>query len=436
MEELTALTAGEIGRRIAAREVSSEEVVRACLERIADREDAVRAWAHLDPDRALAEALERDASTPAGPLHGVPVGIKDIIDTADQPTAYGSPIYAGHRPVADAACVRHLREAGAVVLGKTHTTEFAFFHPGPTRNPHDPGRTPGGSSSGSAAAVADAMVPLALGTQTAASTVRPAAFCGVFGFKPTFGLVSRAGVKALAPSLDTLGAFARDPVDLALLLATLAGVDPADPATQAAEPPALPEAWQRPARIAVVRTPEWPAAEPAARDALEQAARRAAAAGAEVEELTLPSSFDSAARAQTTLMEVECSVALRREYEERPEELSRRLHGIITLARELPPAAQAEARELAEACRRDLPVVFQRHDVLLTPSAPGEAPPGIEATGDPIFSRTWTLLGCPSVSVPGLRGPSGMPVGVQLVGAPSADATVLAAACTLGALLA
>jgi Asp-tRNA(Asn)/Glu-tRNA(Gln) amidotransferase A subunit family amidase len=217
------LTATEAAERIRTGALTSEALVRACLDRIAERDGALHAWAHVDPDRALAEARARDAEEPRGPLHGVPVGVKDLIDTADLPTAYGSPIYAGYRPAVDAACVERLRAAGAVVLGKTVTTEFALFHPGPTCNPHDPGRTPGGSSSGSAAAVADGHVPLALGTQTAGSIIRPAGFCGVWGFKPTFERLPTAGIKPIAPSLDTLGPFARGPDDLALCAGVLAG---------------------------------------------------------------------------------------------------------------------------------------------------------------------------------------------------------------------
>jgi Asp-tRNA(Asn)/Glu-tRNA(Gln) amidotransferase A subunit family amidase len=420
MTTLASLSAAELAARIAARETSCEAVVRDCLARIEAREPQVRAWAFLDPDLALADARDRDgAPTPHGPLHGVPLGVKDIIETARMPTSYGSPIYAGYRPRADAACVRRLEAAGAVVLGKTHTTEFAFFHPGPTRNPHDPGRTPGGSSSGSAAAVADGMVPLAIGTQTAGSVVRPAAFCGVHGFKPTFGALDLSGVKPFSPSLDTLGGFAGDAADLALLVRALGGAGDTS-------------AVSGPPRIAVVRTPEWPAAEPASRDALAEAARRAESAGARVEVLDLPEPFGAAAGAQLTIMEAEGAEALAWEYDERRDELSERLRESIERGRDLDPEAVAEARATAEVCRALLPQVFAAHDVLLVPSAPGEAPEGLGTTGDPTFCRTWTLLGCPVANVPGLRAPNGLPVGVQVVGAPGADATVLAAAGWLG----
>src|SRR3954451_11300944 len=211
------VSAIEAGRLMGARALSSKELVAGCLERIAAREPEVRAWAHLDPEAALAQARDRDAEAPRGPLHGIPVGVKDIVDTADMPTAYGSPIYAGHRPGRDADCVAWLREAGAVILGKTVTTEFATYEPPPTVNPLDSARTPGGSSSGSAAAVADGMVPLALGSQTAGSTIRPASFCGIAGFKPGHGWRSTRGVKRLSEGLDTLGVLARGVSDAALL---------------------------------------------------------------------------------------------------------------------------------------------------------------------------------------------------------------------------
>ena len=423
MTTLAYLSAAELAARLAAREMSCEEVVRDCLGRIEAREAELRAWAFLDPELAVADARDRDgASEPHGPLHGVPVGVKDIVDTARMPTAYGSPIYSGHRPRTDAACVRRLEEAGAVVLGKTHTTEFAFFHPGPTRNPHDPGRTPGGSSSGSAVAVAEGMVPLALGTQTAGSIVRPAAFCGVHGFKPTFGVLDLAGVKPFAPSLDTLGGFARHAGDLALLVGALGGEGAI---ALAGGPP----------RIAAVRTPEWPAAQEASRDALAEAARRAEMAGAAVEELELPEPFELAADAQRTIMAAEGARALAREYDDHRDRLSERLRETLESGRATTPEAMAAAHRTTEACRARLPELFAARDVLLAPSAPGEAPEGLDSTGDPIFCRTWTLLGCPVANVPGLHGPSGLPVGVQLVGPPGSDAAVLATAAWLGPVL-
>src|SRR6185295_5733535 len=269
MQKLNELGAMEAVRRLAAREISAEQLARACLDRIAERESTVGAWIHLEPDAVLRQARMLDAGPVRGPLHGLPVGVKDIIDTADLPTAYGSPIYAGHRPAADAACVALARAAGALVLGKTVSTEFAWFHPGKTANPRVPkgaaAHTPGGSSSGSAAAVADAMVPLAFGTQTAGSIVRPASYCGVVGYKPSHGTLPRMGVKTLAESLDTLGVMARSPGDAALLVGALSGRDlvPA--------PPASGSTWAP--KIALCRTHEWPAAQPETAAALEHAAK-------------------------------------------------------------------------------------------------------------------------------------------------------------------
>src|SRR5690606_35962155 len=283
-------------------ELGSEELVRGCLERIAAREPEVEAWEWLDPEAALAVARARDGQPAAGPLHGVPVGIKDIIDTADMPTACGSPIYAGHRPRQDADCVARLRAAGAVILGKTVTTEFATFRPGKTRNPHHRGHTPGGSSSGSAAAVAAGMVPLALGTQTVGSVIRPASFCGVFGFKASRGRLSLEGVKPLAAAFDSLGCFARSLDDIALWFSVMAEEPAGSPPTADAAP-----------RIALVRTAQWSDAEPATRAAVEAAAERLARAGAEVVEPALPSDFDRLAEPQDVIFAAGALSALSRE---------------------------------------------------------------------------------------------------------------------------
>ena len=271
--KLNELSACEAATRLAARDITAEAMARACLARIEERESTVRAWIHLDPDAVLAQARALDAGPVRGPLHGLPLGVKDIIDTADMPTGCGSPIYAAHRPRADAACVALAREAGALVLGKTVTTEFAWFFPGKTANPRDPSRTPGGSSSGSAAAVADQMVPFAFGTQTAGSVIRPASYCGVVGYKPTHGTVSRSGIKTLSESLDTLGVLARSAADAALLIGALSGRA------------LLPAPLSRAPKIALCRTHEWPSAQPETVAALEHAAKSASTAGAQVGEL-------------------------------------------------------------------------------------------------------------------------------------------------------
>jgi Asp-tRNA(Asn)/Glu-tRNA(Gln) amidotransferase A subunit family amidase len=411
---LSTADATEAARLIARGEASSEEVVGACLDRIAERDATVRAWAHLDPEAALAQARAADASDRRSPLHGVPVGVKDIIDTCDLPTEFGSPIHAGRRPAADAACVLRLREAGAVILGKTRTTEFAYFHPAETRNPLDPSRTPGGSSSGSAAAVADGMVPLALGSQTAGSTIRPASFCGVLGLKPTHGLIDLTGVKRLSARLDTAGLFARSIDDIELLLGTLTGhrrrVAPGPP------------------RIAFARTARWELVEPDARAALEAAALALADAGARVDELELPAELEALVDVQHTIMAVEVAANLADEYDSHGDSMSAELSELIEQGRATESRDYEAALDGAERGAKRLPAVFEAHDVLLTPAARGQAPRGLDATGDPVFCRAWTLLGTPAISVPGPLGADGLPIGVQLVGQPGRDAELLAAA--------
>src|SRR5215831_5035878 len=309
-DELVQLTASEAAAEIARDAVSAEDYARACLDHIEALDGEIKAFAHLDREHALVQARALDERRthghPIGPLHGIPVAIKDIIDTADYPTELGSPIGSGRRPRHDATVVARLRAAGAVIIGKSVTTEFAYYHPGPTRNPHDHAHTPGGSSSGSAAAVAAGMVPLALGTQTNGSVIRPAAFCGVFAVKPSHGLVSRAGVLALSRKLDHIGAFARSLPDLALILEVIAGHDPADPDTEpfaapdfralAREPPPLPP------RFAFVRTPMWDKADGETKAAFEELA---SALGGAIEDVDLPQSFAQAWEIHRTIMATE-----------------------------------------------------------------------------------------------------------------------------------
>ena len=408
-----ALSAAAAAAAIRDGALTSAALVRACLERVAALEPDLHAWVHLDEAGALRQAQQRDAEHARGALHGVPVGVKDLIDTADLPTGYGSPIYDGHRPDHDATCVERLRAAGAVIMGKTVTTEFALFHPGPTRNPHDVTRTPGGSSSGSAAAVAAGMVPLALGTQTAASMVRPASFCGVFGLKPTFDLVPTDGVRSISPSLDTVGVFARDAADLRLALDVMAGAAPAGRAEHDMPPP----------RIALARTAQWEQAEPATRAALERVA-----SALSLPDVVLPPEFAALVESQTTIMVAEIARSLAPEHRDRRDDLSDRLRAIIADGARVGDDDLRAAHAHARRCRALLPEVFADHDVLLTPSAVGEAPVGIDATGDPLFGRIWTLLGVPCVALPGLHGPAGLPLGIQVVAAPGDDATAIAAA--------
>ena len=415
--DLNKLSATEAARRIAAGSLTSEALVAACLERIAAREPEVQAWAWLDPDLALRQARALDCVPPRGPVHGIPFGIKDIIDTADMPTEYGSPIYQGHRPRADAASVALLRRAGGIVLGKTVTTEFAHNHPGKTRNPHRLVHTPGGSSSGSAAAVADFMVPLALGTQTGGSVIRPGAFCGVVACKPSFNSINRAGIKFAAESLDTIGVYGRNAEDAALALHALSGR-------------ALPDFGRVPGkpRVGLCRTPRWMEADATTRSAVESAADRLSRAGARVAEFEMPEGcarlFDDHAK----IMNYESARALAWEFEHHPGRISNDLRPRIE-------AGLRESREgydgvvrLARDCRRRFAERMQDHDFLLTPSAPGEAPATLASTGSSLFNRVWTLLGVPCVTLPFGTGPNGLPLAIQLIGPHDGDTGLLARA--------
>ena len=393
--------------------ITSEALVRACLERIARDELGIHAWAWLDADRALAEARSVDGRGRPPPLHGLPVGIKDIIDTAGAPTECGTPLYRGRRPTRDAACVASLRSSGGVVLGKTVTTELAFFAPGPTRNPRNPAHTPGGSSSGSAAAVADSMVPAALGTQTAGSIIRPAAYCGIVGFKPSHGLLSMEGIHPFAPSLDTLGVLVREVADVAPLLGALGAPVEVTPLT-------------RPPRIGLWRSAQWPHASPAMQARLEEVATAIARAGATVRELDpLPDE----ARLSEDQARIMATEAVRSFGALRPTgALSPQLTGLLDRGDAADPAEIDAAKIRAGQAWIAMNRALSGLDALLTPSAPGEAPEGLASTGDPVFNRVVTWLGFPAVSLPAGTGPSGLPLGVQLVGAPLAEATLLAVA--------
>ena len=416
MSELFRLSARDAARRIAAGTLTARELVESCLERIAGREAEIGAWAFIDPDQALAEARARDQSAPQGPLHGIPIGVKDIMDTADLPTAYGSRAYRGFRPGADAACVALARAAGAVILGKTVTTEFAALSPGKTRNPHNPAHTPGGSSSGSAAGVAELMMPLAFGTQTAGSVLRPASFCGIVGLKPSFGLVATAGTKPLSPSLDTIGGFARDVADVAFFIAAIAG-----------RPELLPEAPAARPRIGVYRPAPWSEAQPATIAALETARDRLGRSGATIADRAAFAAFDGLVAAQSTIMGYEMAQSLAWERLNRSREIMPRTAAMLAEGLAVSPAAYDAARRTAAAARAGLGEFFGDLDAVLVPAAPGEAP-ALATTGDPVFNRPWTLLHVPAIALPCRRGPGGLPVGVQLVGRPGEDARLLAVA--------
>ena len=405
-ETLTAGTA-EIARRIRDGEWTAESVARACLERIASREPDIGAWAHVDPDAVLERARALDRALPRGVLHGVPIGVKDVIDTSDQPTGHGSPIYAGHRPARDAACVVRLRDAGALILGKTVTAEFAFAHPGGTRHPLATAHTPGGSSSGSAAAVADGMVPAALGTQTGGSTIRPSAFCGIVGYKPAFGSIPTEGLKPLAPSLDTNGVLARRLEDIPLLT----GVLTARPVRHVRDGPP---------RLALCRTPYWDRAGAPARSVLLETMEAAREAGAKTREIELPAKFARLDDAHRVVMSAEVARSMDVEWRADAARLSEAMRAFIERGRRETAEDVRTGWALASDCRRRLRALCEDGEVLVTLSAPGEAPRGLASTGDAVFCRLWTLLAPPCLHLPVSRGPSGLPLGVQLV-APEGD---------------
>ena len=445
LTNLHLLSASEAARLIRDGAISSEQLVEACLARIRNVDEQIQAWAFLDPDHALAQARAADTrrkeGKPTGPLHGVPVGVKDIFDTADMPTEYGSVLHAGHTPSSDATVVATLREAGAVIMGKTVTTEFAYFSPGKTHNPHNPEHTPGGSSSGSAAAVAANMVPLALGSQTNGSVIRPAAFCGVLGFKPTHGLISRHGVLTLSRTLDHVGLFARTIDDIAIFAEQLVGYDERDPDTRpripfveiAAEKPPLPPMF------AFVKTPHWERAD----DEMKQAfAELVEHLGDRVEEVEL---FPSAAlrlgsgQAEAwewhkTIMEAEMAANLEREWEKGRDRLSEKLRAQIERGRQVRALDYQRALVRIDPIHDSFVELFeQRYDAILTPAAPGAAPKGLASTGDPSFCTLWTLCGMPAISLPLLQSANGLPLGVQLVGLRNGDACLLRTARWLAA---
>jgi Asp-tRNA(Asn)/Glu-tRNA(Gln) amidotransferase A subunit family amidase len=431
LTDLHLLSAADGARFIREGVISSEQLVEACLSRIRQIDGKVQAWAFLDPDHALAQARAVDAwrlqGNTTGPLHGVPVGVKDIFDTADMPTENGSVLHAGRTPSHDATVVAMLRAAGAVILGKTVTTEFAYFSPGKTRNPHNPEHTPGGSSSGSAAAVAAEMVPLAVGSQTNGSTIRPAAYCGVIGFKPTHGLIPRHGILALSRTLDHVGLFARTIEDIALLAEQLVGYEERDPDTRprarlpfvqvSAEEPPLPPMF------AFVKTPYW---EQADDDTKEGFAEIVEQLGEQVEEVEL---FPSAAEAwewHRTIMTAEMAVNLARELEQGRSRLSESLRAQLERGREVRAVDYQRALARISPIHDSFVELFeQRYDAILTPAATGSASKGLGSTGDPSFCTLWTLCGMPAISLPLLQSEAGLPLGVQIVGPRHGDARLL-----------
>lgn len=428
--QLSWLSACDAAKAVRDGAISAEQLVEACLARVREVEDTVQAWQFLDPDHALAQARALDQARregrPTGPLHGVPVGIKDIVDTQDMPTEDGTVLHAGRTPAADATVVASLRAAGAVIMGKTVTTECAYFSPGKTRNPHNPEHTPGGSSSGSAAAVAAAMVPVALGSQTNGSVVRPAAFCGVYGFKPTHGLIPRGGILRLSRTLDHVGVFARTLEDVALVCESLVGHDERDPDTRpraripfsavAAEEPPLPPL------LAFVKTPVWDRTAADTREAFEELV---AALGDRVQAIELPESARSAWDWHRTIMDAEMAASLDAEWERGRDRLSEALRALLARGRETSALEYQRALARIPLVNEGFGELFSRFDAILTPSAPGTAPRGLESTGDPAFCTLWTLCGMPALNLPLMHGANGLPLGAQLVGPRYGDARLL-----------
>jgi len=416
MHPLARLTALEAAQQLARRDITALQYVTALLERIDEREGDVKAFAHLGREQALARAKQLDAGAIQGPLHGLPLGVKDIFETYDMPTQGGSDVYTGFRGAIDAACVAMHRRAGGIVMGKTVTTELATFPPNKTRNPHNLAHTPGGSSSGSAAAVADCMLPLATGTQTLGSTIRPGSFCGIVSYKPTYNTIPKKGVWNSADSLDTVGAFARTVPDVAFWVASILGFREL----------LVPETVRAP-RIGLCRTPQWDQATPEMQACLESAGRTLAAAGATVRDFTLPAKFEGMLAAQILVGTWETGRSFADECARAGQKLRPELFERCGHAYDIAGADYQAAQTLGRECRSMFADALGDLDVLLTPAAPGEAPKGMP-TGNPVFNQVWTFLHTPCVGVPAGTGPNGLPLGLQLVGRLDDDARTLAAA--------
>jgi amidase len=412
--ELNTLSATAIATGVADGTFTAEAVTAACLDHIAAREDTVGAWEFLDPELALTQARAIDAADVKGPLAGVPVGVKDIIDTHDMPTGMGSPIYDGHRPPENASCVALIRAAGAVILGKTVTCEFAGLTPRKTTNPHDPTRTPGGSSSGSAAAVADEMIPLAFGTQTGGSVLRPSSYCGIIGYKPSFDTFSLTGIYPAAESLDTLGLHARSLDDIELASAALLR-RPFAPIGELKKPPV----------VGLCKTPMWDQAQPETREAVEAAAAAMQAAGAMVRDFELPEEFEWLGELRGMINGWERADVMADEWARNRDALSKQMQATIQGGLDTPYRDYVDAMHLMETCRVRTTQSFEGCDVLLTPAVDGEAPVGLAETGSPRFQALWTMLHTPSITLPTHKGSNGLPVGIQLVAPYRADRSLL-----------
>ena len=424
------LSAGDAARLLQEGALSAEEYVDACIARIREEEERVQAWAYFDAEHALEQACRADdrrrEGRPIGPLHGIPVGIKDIIDVRGMPTGDGTPLHAGRIPLEDAAVVSHLRQAGAVIMGKTVTTELATYAPGKTRNPHNLEHTPGGSSSGSAAAVAAGMVPLAIGTQTNGSVIRPASFCGVFGFKPSFGMIPRSGILTQSRPLDQVGVFGRTLEDAALLAEALTGYHEDDPDTRPIPRPPLVQilgtAPPLPPKLAFVPTPMWDRAAP---DVQAGFAELTELLGDRVETFILPENARDALEWHRIIMEADLASSFEQEYEAGGEQLSDSLRQQIERGRQALAIDYRRALARAPLLGEVFAGMFDEFDAILTPATTGTAPHGLASTGDPVFCTLWTLCGMPAISLPLLKGENGLPIGVQLVGKQGDDARLL-----------
>lgn len=428
--DLADLDALDARDRMVGGEFSATDYCDACLKRISEREPEVGAFIYLDPDFARAQAKGCDdyraTGRAVGALHGLPIGIKDIFDTRDMPTENGTPIDAGRKPTENAVVIDRLKAAGAVIMGKTVTTEFGSRQPGGTRNPHHGEHTPGGSSSGSAAAVAAGMIPLAIGTQTNGSVIRPASYCGIVGFKPSFGLIPRTGVLPQAPTLDTIGVFARSIADAALITDAMAGYEPRDRDTRPAPPPrlletALSDAPVTPA-LAFVKSPAWEAAEPETREGFDELV---AALGEVCQEVPLPETFEEGAGALLTLTNVGIARHYKPYYDKGPDQVSEFIRTTIEAGSAIPAVDYLEALDWQLALRVGLNQLFERYDAIITPAATGEAPHGLDWTGNSAFNELWSLCNVPAITLPLLEGPKGLPVGVQIVGRHGDDARLL-----------
>jgi Asp-tRNA(Asn)/Glu-tRNA(Gln) amidotransferase A subunit family amidase len=430
MKQLNWLTATQAAQGIREGLFSSQDLVRDCIAQIQEREPEVQAWAYFDPEHALTQAKRADESRaegkPLGPLHGVPVGIKDIIDTGDMPTEDGTPLHSGRNPWHDAKVVDLLRSAGAIIMGKTVTTELATYAPGKTRNPHNPEHTPGGSSSGSAAAVAAGMVPLAIGTQTNGSLIRPAAYCGVFGFKPTRGLISRQGILRQSEPLDQPGGFARSVEDIALLGEILSAYDPDEPGmTPRAPVPMLRvcnEEPPMPPTLALIKTPWWSQLDDDCREGYDELVDFLAA---QVGEFVLPDSAAKVLDWHQTIMEADIAANYQGDFERGAGQMSAKLLEQLERGRNVKAVDYLQGVARIPVVTEALDEIFDRYDAILTPAVAGPAPHGLDSTGDPMFCTLWTYCGMPAISLPLLKAGNDMPVGVQLVGRVGDDARLL-----------